>query len=390
MIRWKKFRTVLAAGLAACLAVGLLPSGARAASRLDPEQGGELTLLLGRDMVDFWDDLKDEEIQVDVYKVASVNADARYTAVGDFANNTDLDLALSLISQETDLKALTELVKHILFPDPITTPDPDAEETEEAEPKAAFDPIEELSGPMKIGDKLSIPAGELGLYLLVPHRVETKLYKYTFSPLLLPVPAMGTEFDAFPSTAPEGGEEPEDPDAPDVEEPEEPAVDSVDWQYSYGVYLKPERETKDLDLIIEKELQSYNATLGPVMFVFEITIEVEGKEPEVKYVGLNYTGAGLEWTKITGIPVGAKVTVREIYQAGGSYRLTSENGLIVEYDPNDPEFDPDVTPSVRFTNDYDDGLIPSSGVVNHYDKVGQGWAYDKSLTDNNAQQGGVA
>ncbi|XCP84643.1 DUF5979 domain-containing protein [Roseburia hominis] len=150
-----------------------------------------------------------------------------------------------------------------------------------------------------------------------------------------------------------------------------------EWLYDVTVGLKPSREPLEGDMKIRKTLNTYNESLGEVTFVFEVT----GKDPvtgEVVYnnvVSMNFddgTPTGTQTVKITGLPVGTVVTVKEIYN-GGSYKEVSADYTTTIEPTKDGVSQ---TKPVTFVNDYDDKLKKGCGIVNHFDFVG-----DEAHTD---------
>ena len=64
---------------------------------------------------------------------------------------------------------------------------------------------------------------------------------------------------------------------------------------------------------------------------------------------------------------GSRVIVKEVY-AAGSYQVTSSDSIETQIVAGE-------TADVDFTNDYNDKLIYSTGVVNHFEYDGTGWEW---------------
>ncbi len=149
------------------------------------------------------------------------------------------------------------------------------------------------------------------------------------------------------------------------------------WVYELvgekAINLKVEKLDRYGDLVINKVLDAYNATLGGATFVFQIEatkVDVDTKETEVVYsdvVSMTFDGTGKDSVVIRDIPAGAEVTVTEVY-SGASYKVTTDavqTGMIVAED----------IISFEFENTYDDRLNGGGGIVNifTYDSEAEGW-----------------
>ena len=141
---------------------------------------------------------------------------------------------------------------------------------------------------------------------------------------------------------------------------------SDDWIYNLteknAVGLKPDREERKGDLVINKTLTSYNATVGGATFVFHVNVEkLDGTITNNVYK-MEFTGAGNDSFTIGDLPAGAKVTVTEAY-SGASYKLVSDNEQQVTIIASEEEGNP---VSVSFTNEYDGGQNGGTGIVNRF------------------------
>ena len=153
---------------------------------------------------------------------------------------------------------------------------------------------------------------------------------------------------------------------------------SDDWIYNLteknAVGLKPDREERKGDLVINKTLTSYNATVGGATFVFHVKVEkLDGTITNNVYK-MEFNGAGNASFTIGDLPAGAKVTVTEAY-SGASYKLVSDNDQKTTIIAQEEEGNP---VSVSFVNEYDGGQNGGSGVVNRFYKDGGtlGWEND--------------
>lgn len=368
MIRSNKiFRTVLTLALALCLAVSVLPAAALADE--ESTRGGSITLDMSEKV--FSEDLKayGATFDVDLYHVATVDANGIYTATEAFSAIADQIAAIGL---NTDMRALTDAIEGIIFPK-SEEDDENGEAGEAAEPVS---PTRTVEG--SVGGTITFGADQLGLYLIVPHEAESLEYLYTFSSMLLSVPALGTDYDAEHGREPSNSEEGEDGEA--TQQPQE----HLPWQYDYNVFLKAERHKLTGRIVIEKSLLTWNQTLGAVKFVFEVTAtDKDGIVVFSDVVTLEFDGPVTKRATVKGIPAGTTVTVKEVY-SGGSYEIREDPNNQGTYQIVPVSREENGPPVASFTNDYDDTIIPSIGVVNHFEGDGNGWNW--SQPDDNSDQ----
>ncbi len=402
----KKTSDLPRAALALALALGLclpptLPAGALGA--VDTTKTGSLTFQLPADTPGETDgmiaDLAENKaaITVELYQVADIGADGRFTVAavlgpeegktpesGSFA---DLVAQAGVDDYKTAAyweKATAQLLREIYGEEGLETAGDGTVPTvkEDAEPR--------LTGltstqPRLTGENsYTVEADGLapGLYLAVPKPVRTRRYAYTFTPMLLALPLA-------------------DPAKPDGDT----ATATDSWLYDYAATLKPSR-TKQLGrLLLEKELDGYNPALGPVTFVFEITARLGDEVAYSNVAELTFSAAGKQQLCIDGLPVGAAVTVREVY-SGASYELTAGNETQtvtvpalfdapapdagwVESRDDLPEGADHVTAArVYFKNTYKERLIPSIAVDNvfTYREAG-GWEWHQKGPDTPTEGG---
>lgn len=187
---------------------------------------------------------------------------------------------------------------------------------------------------------------ETGLYLVAAETAQSSAYEYSFKPYLISLP---NNYYA--------------------------SKHNDTWVYDITTSLKPERADRYGDLVIEKELKSFNATVGGATFIFQVDavkdykLGLSGKE-ELKtvysdVVALAFDEAGKLSTTIEKIPAGAVVTVKEIY-SGGSYTVTGS-------DEFETVIIADEAATVTFVNDYDGSLNGGTCIVNHFEEVNGGW-----------------
>lgn len=196
---------------------------------------------------------------------------------------------------------------------------------------------------------------EAGMYLVLAEDVDSPYYTYSFKESLLSLPnnyyyTSGTD----------------------------------EWVYDIteknAVGLKPNREERFGDLIINKTLTSYNATVGGATFVFHVKVEKLDGTVETNVYKMEFAGTGSDSLIIPNLPAGAKVTVTEAY-TGSSYKLVSDNDqqtvIVASKDVTDSTERVE-SAEVSFVNEYDGGHNGGSGIENRFYKDGEsiGWEND--------------
>ena len=350
--KWMHSLTALLLAMALLLTLPLLT--AQTARAVDLSQKCSLTINPGT-----FEDLKNANLQYDLYKIADAVADPNYDTYS-YSVEKGIDLGDIDISSYEGLAKLTsnedwqELAQHAaksILKDGAKVAmysDYDAESSEASK---------------------MLPCG---LYLVVAHgsgmkdyvgtNAEDKLvtiansprYTYSFLPELV----------SLPSTAADVSQEVTGGNL---------TTASGEWVYNVSANLKPEQKERMGDLEIVKELTTYEDS-SPVTFVFDIVATMDGETEPVfsDVVGLTFTKAGARTAKIVGkIPVGANVTVTEVYN-GSSYEVVggdTKTTVIVAKD-QDPA-------RVTFENKFDNERKKGYGIVNHFSYVeDKGWDND--------------
>ena len=281
-----------------------------------------------------YEELVTAQIPVKLYQVAAVDKYAKYTAVEGFESLGLADLDDQITA--SDWEAKSALAFQIV-------------EDKAVEPAVNTT----ISGGMGLIDDLSV-----GMYLVAMDPVQSAEYQYTFSPYLISLPNHNY-FQSGDDT----------------------------WQYVVEVGLKAQQSQRYGDLVIEKELKTYNETLGDAVFVFQVEatrdtmvngVLVEDMVVYSNVLTLNFKEPGKKLARVDDIPAGASVTVTEVY-SGASYELIEgKDGYTVVILADGTQGAP-VT--VSFVNDYDDRLIIGGGVVNHFEYTGSEYKWTP-VTDN--------
>lgn len=350
MMKKVKKGSALIALLALVLSVMVIPK-AYAAIEVNTDAKCSLNFELS-DVV--FDEVKglDDEIVVNLYKIADMDVVGNYTAVDGFT--------LGTINDETTAEAWQTMA---------------ADAMAVIEDKN-ITPIATSTVAVGFDDNLAV-----GLYLVVAENVKSDTYEYSFNPYLVSLPN-----NYYYSTG------------------------NDSWVYDVTTSLKPERADLYGDLVIEKDLLSYNATVGGATFVFQVEAVKDYKVTDsdassaigstitasdstgtqkVVYsdvVSITFDAAGKKSVLIENIPAGAEVTVTEVY-SGGSYEAAGENEFtttIIADEVVEAEGRTETVATVTFTNDYSGELNGGSGVVNHFEENGSGnWTWTSSPDSTN-------
>ncbi len=309
-------------GSAVMLAFALLLSSAvisrvQAAVEIDTNQKGIVTFQLDGE----FEELKELEIPVKLYQVAEVDTSGAYKALTGFE-----DLKLEEITSET---TAAEWEEKATLASEIIDGKENAQEDTSCTLTGGTGKVEELS---------------LGMYLVKAETVLSPEYEYSFTPYLISVPN-----NYWATTGDDT------------------------WVYDVTTGLKPGQENRLGSLIIEKQLDSYNATLGPASFVFQVEGEKDYEQVYSNVVSIVFDGAGTKSVQIDELPAGATFTVTEIY-SGASYTLTTAPSqtakIIAEGEEGSPV-------SVSFTNTYDERMNGGASIVNHFTNTDGVWDWQQ-------------
>lgn len=259
--------------------------GAKAASAIDTDKECSIQFDIGGSSELLNDGVT---VQVNLYKVASVDESGNYTVTDAF---TGLDLS-SVSADDLDKAAATWAKRAETAQGKLT----------DSDGKTVVKPTETVTLQNGRGYKNKL---KTGLYLVDTPKVITTNYTYTFTPYLVSLPT-NNYYNGNGA--------------------------SDDWIYnltdSNAVGLKPEQHVRYGDLVINKELVDHNATFGDeATFVFQIDITTRDKKKETRIEELTFSAAGNDSVTITKIPAGSTVVVNEIY-SGASYQLTSDRNQI--------------------------------------------------------------
>ena len=308
--------------------------GAKAASAIDTDAECSIQFDIGGNSELLNDDVT---VQVNLYKVASVDVSGNYTATDAF---TGLDLS-SVSADNLDTAAATWAERAKEAQGKLT----------DSEGNTVVDPTETVTLQNGRGyqDKL-----KTGLYLVDTPKVITTNYTYTFTPYLVSLPTNNYYNNGQTSDG---------------------WIYDLTKESNSAVGLKPEQHVRYGDLVINKELKDHNATFGDkATFVFQIDITTLDNKKETRIEELTFDAAGSHSVTIEKIPAGSHVTVTEVY-SGASYELASAKSQKTDIIANpekksEVEFRP---AEVSFINKHNGRTNGGYGVKNNFklDENGQ-------------------
>ena len=268
-------------------------------------------------------DLKDTDINVQIYKIADMALTGAFTSTTDFS-----ELGIENIpSGQEDWTSTANQAVEIINKNSI-----------------------EANSTMTFKNSGTFSNLSRGLYLVLTSNTETDEYEYTYTPYIISLPN-----NYYYQTK-------------DVKDDE--------WVYEVTSGLKPERSDRYGSLKITKTLNDFNESLKQTTFVFSVEATKNDETVYSNVVSTTFDSTGSKEVVIDEIPAGSTVTVTEVY-SGASYTLTSEASKEVKIVA-------DQTMEADFTNTYNDELKPGYGVTNHFEMSDDGWTWTQ-LTDNTQQ-----
>lgn len=148
--------------------------------------------------------------------------------------------------------------------------------------------------------------------------------------------------------------------------------DSGKWIYDMEIVLKMqwEEDRQYGSLRIVKRLEGYDGSHGPAVFVFDVEAWLDGRNVCSNVVTMVFDRPGEEKLLVEGIPVGATVTVTEVY-SGACYTLVTEQDRTVTIDTVEN------VPEVSFTNRHNGHPNGGHGITNHFRYGADGWKLEQ-------------
>ena len=114
-------------------------------------------------------------------------------------------------------------------------------------------------------------------------------------------------------------------------------------------------------------------------FIFEVKATLDKQEVYNDVFSMVFTKSGKQEKVIEHLPKGAVVTVKEIY-SGGNYAPTSNAPITRTVIADDLKTETvEAADPFEFTNEYDDTIVETGSVTNHFEADGEGkWSKDLS------------
>ena len=192
----------------------------------------------------------------------------------------------------------------------------------------------------------------------------TEDYEYFFAPEIVNVPVSRTE----------DGEETEEESG--VWPPRIEGAGVRVWVYNLKVALKMARVARYGSIEIKKSLLTYE-TSEPATFVFDVKAELDGAVVYSNVTAMTFTSAGELSVLVDRIPVGAEVTVREVYSGTHYYTVSGATATAV--------VSASEIVGVSFENEYTETPNGGHGIINQFTYDGETWQWVQ--TDGTDDQG---
>lgn len=320
----------------------LLPD--RAAQAVDFDKACSLTIIPGGG--EFAEDLAAADLVIDLYQVAKAAPVSGYDTytyefTGDFSK-----LSISEHPSDGEWKELSGKAAEIALKGGVPT----------VVAAPAFEPVENLGSGLYLAiargkgieDYIVTTENEDGKQMLATVAYSDE-HIYTMLPALVSLPGKEAGEDGSQETSGSG-----------------------EWLYHMETALKLEQSPRYGSLEIVKRLASYE-TKDPATFVFEVEAVLKDKVVYSDVVSLSFTEPGEKKVLLEKLPVGAQVTVTEVY-SGAVYKPTSsaEQTVVIEAEK---------AVWTVFDNDYNETNKGGGSVTNRFDySPDSGWGWTK-ITD---------
>lgn len=279
------------------------------------------------------------DVEVDFYKLAEVKVNGD---IGTTVSGVDLSaLSKSDVTAE-EIKTIADKAYEV-----VKASDPSY--------KVKINPSTETSKP--VNEVEGVDRGvDRGIYLYVVKDFQNNQYEYTFEKYIVMVPysttiSQGTKVDENGNIV--------------------KTTTSDEWIYNPEIALKYSVEEIYGSLVIEKELKTYNKSLGTTPFVFEVEASYgEGNNKEIVYSNvftMNFSEPGKQTVEVPNIPANSTVVVTEVY-SGASYKDVTPKEINEKHTVKSQK---DVTAETKFTNDYDNQTdVGAISIENHFNENG--------------------
>ena len=313
-----------------------------------PETGYSLTVNAGAE-----EDIKNASIVLDIYLVASAEADERYDTYHYTMEEAYGALAAPENATNDDWRTLAQQAAKIA----LGGEDPAVSALPANEKAAGLDAglYLVIARGEDIDDYVTyLPAAEEDAEPDIATIAQSDDYVYTYAPQLVTLPGKEAAEDGSVGTAETYGE----------------------WVSDMNVTLKPEQSVRYGALTIEKTVTGFGGESA--VFIFQIEGSREDGARFSDVIAMTFDAAGTDTYTVEKIPTGATVTVTEVY-SGAAFTLTSENAQTAVIPAG-------VTASVAFTNAYNGSANSGSAVVNHFEYMGEALGWDWNGSTNAPQE----
>lgn len=284
------------------------------------------------------EDLSKNDVQVDLYKVASISQGGNYTGLDVFK-----DIDWSTVKYDATQSAKTW-----------------KQRASEAS-KVIKDATPAYTATLKGGD-VKLTNLQTGLYLIVVNDMNSQYYSYKFTPYLVSLPN-----NYYYTTKKDDT-----------------------WYYdlvgSKAIGIKADRELRMSSIQITKKLTSQNTTLTTnATFVYQVDIETIENQKETRFITLNFDEVKEKTIRIADIPAGSKVTVTEVY-TGAGYEIVGDSKKVLESLVADEDSQEIAT--VSFENKASSEIHGGYGIVNNYkySKEDQDYTVKQSKENKTVQE----
>lgn len=284
------------------------------------------------------EDLSKNEVQVDLYNVASISQGGNYTGLDVFK-----DIDWSTVKYDATQSAKTW-----------------KQRASEAS-KVIKDATPAYTATLKGGD-VKLTNLQTGLYLIVVNDMNSQYYSYKFTPYLVSLPN-----NYYYTTKKDDT-----------------------WYYdlvgSKAIGIKADRELRMSSIQITKKLTSQNTTLTTnATFVYQVDIETIENQKETRFITLNFDEVKEKTIRIADIPAGSKVTVTEVY-TGAGYEIVGDSKKVLESLVADE--DSQEIASATFENKASSEIHGGYGIVNNYkySKEDQDYTVKQSKENKTVQE----
>ena len=370
-----KSRRTLAILLCTVLLLALAPSGF--AVDLDPGKNSVTVNFVPTNKSEYEEDLKNADIQVDLYLLAEAEADEPYDsyvyklpgAGNPFHEeiellNEDLDDAEKPEEQNKKdtvfekFEPYAQAFARIVLDPKYSGPDPKTQSTVDSHTAITVTGLDAglyllIIRGSDLTTKDNDPetgyvvqtelasSGDAEAETVLATRVVTDDYKYLYRPQLLTVP---TKLDG---TAPQYN------------------TAYGKWSNELIIYAKPTREANNGDLKIIKNV--LNPGPDPVTFVFEVSWKDKSNIDVAKVVSMTFQGETRKvYDLLNGVPIGTEVTVTEVHSGIGYTAATGPQTVTIQAtSPAEKDSEPVIPNVVEFTNDHT-GPGGGHGLLNRF------------------------